>query len=117
MSSTKAVSTLLFNIFVYGTLKKGQPNHMLLTNVTNGNANFVSNGQTLNQFPLVIGTRYNIPFLLDKPGTGYNVSGEVYEVNETMLSRLDILEDYPEFYDREQQDIHIEDGNRFVWEI
>nr|XP_036218431.1 putative gamma-glutamylcyclotransferase CG2811 isoform X3 [Bactrocera oleae] len=54
------------------------------------------------------GTRYNIPFLLNKPGVGYNVYGEVYEVDDTMFANLDVLEDYPNYYDREIQQIKTE---------
>ena len=44
--------------------------------------------------------RYNIPYLLDKPGTGHNICGEVYEVDEKMLGKLDELEDHPTYYER-----------------
>ncbi len=56
--------------FVYGTLKKGEPNHYWLTDTANGTATFVGTGVTQNLFPLVIASRYNIPFLIDKQGTG-----------------------------------------------
>lgn len=106
---TKMASTLS-KVFVYGTLKKGQPNHYWLENVENGLAKFFGYGKTSNQFPLVIGTRYNVPFLLNKPGIGRNIKGEIYNVNEQMLTKLDILEDYPELYDRQIQDIVTYDG-------
>ena len=44
--------------------------------------------------------RFNIPYLLDKPGTGHNICGEVYEVDEKMLGKLDELEDHPTYYER-----------------
>ena len=44
--------------------------------------------------------RYNIPYLLDMPGTGHNICGEVYEVDEKMLGKLDELEDHPTYYER-----------------
>ncbi len=65
----------LSRVFVYGTLKNGQPNHHWLTNATNGLATFLEYGKTKNQFPLVIGTQYNVPFLLNKPGIGRNIKG------------------------------------------
>lgn len=65
-----ATSAILFRVFVYGTLKSGQPNHFLMQDVKNGVAKFVSSAVTTEKFPLVVATRYNIPFLLNKPGTG-----------------------------------------------
>lgn len=99
-----AVQTMML-VFVYGTLKRGQPNNHWLTKPENGVSKFISEGTTTTKFPLVIGTRYNIPFLLDKKGSGHEV--EVYEVDEKMMSNLDILEDYPDYYDREKQDIRL----------
>ncbi|XP_055918016.1 putative gamma-glutamylcyclotransferase CG2811 isoform X2 [Eupeodes corollae] len=100
----------LIKVFVYGTLKKSEPNHHWLTTSSNGYSKFISCGQTSEKFPLVIGTRYNIPFLLDKKGTGNNIQGEIYEVDEMMFGKLDELEDYPTHYDREIQDIKTSDG-------
>lgn len=96
---------ILEKVFVYGTLKRGEPNHHWLTRSDNGFARFVDSGATVERFPLVIGTRYNIPFLLDKRNTGNRIQGEVYEVDEKMFANLDILEDYPNYYDREIQAI------------
>lgn len=67
----------LSRVFVYGTLKSGQPNHHWLTNTTNGLARFLTQGKTTNLFPLVIATQYNVPFLLNKPGIGRNIKGLV----------------------------------------
>lgn len=58
-------------VFVYGTLKKGEPNHHWLEDVQKGRHTFVSEGQTLTEYPLVVATKYNIPFLLDAPGMGH----------------------------------------------
>lgn len=58
----------MFRVFVYGTLKRREPNHHWLTNESNGIAKFVSTGQTTQSYPLIIATKYNIPFLLDCPG-------------------------------------------------
>ncbi|XP_017148608.1 putative gamma-glutamylcyclotransferase CG2811 isoform X2 [Drosophila miranda] len=103
-------------VFVYGTLKTGEPNHHWLTKKENGQAQFLGRGTTAVKFPLVVGTRYNIPFLLDRPGDGHNIHGEIYEVDEAMFSKLDQLEDYPNYYDREEQTIRTEtEGNLQCW--
>ena len=53
-------------VFVYGTLKKGEPNHSFMSSST-----FVSEATTCEKFPLVIASKFNIPFLLNKPGVGH----------------------------------------------
>ncbi|XP_052843653.1 putative gamma-glutamylcyclotransferase CG2811 [Drosophila gunungcola] len=92
-------------VFVYGTLKRGEPNHHWLTKKENGQARFLGRGKTAAKFPLVVGTRYNIPFLLARPGEGNHIEGEIYEVDVAMFGKLDQLEDYPQYYDREEQAI------------
>ncbi|KAI8034156.1 hypothetical protein M5D96_013118 [Drosophila gunungcola] len=83
-------------VFVYGTLKRGEPNHHWLTKKENGQARFLGRGKTAAKFPLVVGTRYNIPFLLARPGEGNHIEGEIYEVDVAMFGKLDQLEDYPQ---------------------
>jgi gamma-glutamylaminecyclotransferase len=98
---------MLRKVFVYGTLKKGEPNHHWLSQTANGYSKFLCRASTMQKMPLVVATRYNIPFLLNKPGVGNYVTGEVYEVDDQMLAKLDELEDYPNFYDREIQEMNI----------
>lgn len=97
----------LRKVFVYGTLKKGEPNHNWLTDKQNGFARFLSRATTTTKMPLIIATRYNIPFLLNKPGKGNYVAGEIYEVDDKMMDQLDNLEDCPNLYEREIQDMNI----------
>ena len=66
-------------VFVYGTLKQGEPNHYLLENDANGVRIFRGKAKTVNKFPLVVASRYNIPFVLDCAGTGLNIQGEIYQ--------------------------------------
>ncbi|KAL0279126.1 UNVERIFIED_CONTAM: hypothetical protein PYX00_000742 [Menopon gallinae] len=93
-------------VFVYGTLKKGEPNHDWLSS-KNGFSKFISPAETAKKYPLIIASRYNIPFLLYSPGDGENVKGEVYEVDDKMLAALDILEDHPSFYIREVEKVNL----------
>lgn len=87
-------------IFVYGTLKKGQPNNYRMFDSTNGKAAFLASACTTQKYPLVIAGDFNIPFLLNIPGQGHRVKGELYEVDEEMLSFLDDFECTPTMYQR-----------------
>ena len=77
-SGTYFIRSMHF-VFVYGTLKNGQPNHYLLENEANGVKIFCGKAKTVKKFPLVVASRYNIPFLLDCAGTGFNIQGELYK--------------------------------------
>jgi len=95
-------------VFVYGTLKSGEPNHHWMTETENGSGILRWRGTTCQKYPLVIASRYNIPFLLDVAGQGHNIHGEVYEIDEKKLAYLDILENYPILYTRKVVDIIVE---------
>ncbi|KAK2856999.1 hypothetical protein Q5P01_005734 [Channa striata] len=88
------------HVFVYGTLKKGQPNQHQMLNSTNGTAKFLASALTTEKYPLVIAGKYNIPFLLNLPGQGRRVHGEIYEVDNKMLEFLDDFESVPTMYQR-----------------
>ncbi|XP_077061522.1 gamma-glutamylaminecyclotransferase B-like [Siphateles boraxobius] len=87
-------------VFVYGTLKKGQPNYFRMMDHANGQAEFVAHARTVDRYPLVIASKYNTPFLLNVPGTGQRVHGEIYSVEQKMLEFLDRLENCPRKYQR-----------------
>lgn len=97
----------LHRVFVYGTLKRGEPNHALLKDTNNGYAKFLGPGKTITRYPLVIATKYNIPFLLKEEGTGSHVFGEVYDVDSKMLMNLDELEEHPSFYVRTEHEVQL----------
>ncbi|KAI5942990.1 Gamma-glutamylaminecyclotransferase [Manis javanica] len=88
------------HVFVYGTLKTGQPNHKVLRDGANGRAAFRGQGRTLEPHPLVIAGEHNIPWLLNLPGRGLRVLGEIYAVDERMLRFLDEFEGCPDMYQR-----------------
>ncbi|TRY75094.1 hypothetical protein TCAL_00603 [Tigriopus californicus] len=97
-------------VFVYGSLKRQQPNHEAwLANPDKGQAVFHAQGQTVKAFPLIVASRYNIPYLLDAPGMGRRVQGEVFAVNDLMLQNLDIMEDVPAFYSRGRASVELTD--------
>ncbi|XP_061620819.1 gamma-glutamylaminecyclotransferase-like [Phyllopteryx taeniolatus] len=87
-------------LFVYGTLKGGQPNHYCMLDKSIGAAQLLATAVTTEKFPLVIAGEYNIPFLLNLPGQGHRVHGELYRVDERLLNFLDVLEDIPATYQR-----------------
>ena len=55
---------------MYGTLKRGQPNYFRLQDTANGVAKFLGEARLSEKYPLVVASKYSIPMLLDKPGTG-----------------------------------------------
>lgn len=76
ISSVRSTVTLvtmaasLHRIFVYGTLRRGQPNHYLLLDQNNGSAKWLGVARLVKKYPLVMASKYNIPALLDKEGEG-----------------------------------------------
>ncbi|XP_069035266.1 gamma-glutamylaminecyclotransferase isoform X2 [Lepisosteus oculatus] len=96
-------------IFVYGTLKKGQPNYFEMVDKNNGKAEYCGKAQTVEKYPLVIAGKYNIPFLLNVPGSGQQVRGEIYYVDKQMLQFLDKFEDCPRMYQRTPMKLWVEE--------
>ncbi|KAB1205300.1 hypothetical protein CJ030_MR7G012064 [Morella rubra] len=79
-------------IFTYGTLKQGFSNHTLMQElIRTGDAAFLGTCRTAESYPLVCGP-YRVPFLLNLPGCGQCVDGELYAVSLKGLSRMDELE-------------------------
>lgn len=54
----------MHNVFVFGTLKRGQSNFYLMENPRNGKAVFIAEDKTEEKFPVIIVSRCNIPFML-----------------------------------------------------
>eukprot|EP00051_Salpingoeca_urceolata_P007251 m.95965 g.95965 ORF g.95965 m.95965 type:complete len:98 (-) comp15174_c0_seq4:449-742(-) len=74
-------------MFVYGTLKRGFPNHQHMP----VGIEFVSRATTVERFPLVVGAGHNqIPFLLDFAGNGFQVNGEVFVADDAACNALDV---------------------------
>lgn len=80
-----------YRVFVYGTLKKGYHNHLLL-----------EDSEYLG--PFVTEPEYTMHSLMAYPAVipiGMTpITGEVYEVDKSTFKDLDRLEGYPSLYDR-----------------
>ena len=78
-------------LFVYGTLKDGFPNRHLNT----GRA-LAGPHRTVQAFPLLVVRLPNedrAPWLVDQPGEGHRVMGQVFEVDDDALQAMDVFEE------------------------
>ena len=90
-------SDRVHHVFVYGTLKAGFRNAHVNEGRPVGDA-----WVTMQPHPLHIIGRRRLPWLLDRPGQGLPVQGEVVSVDDAGLARMDALErlDDPTWYVR-----------------
>ncbi|MGE4552129.1 MAG: gamma-glutamylcyclotransferase [Desulfovibrionaceae bacterium] len=88
-------------VFVYGTLKQGLPNHFFIAGQP-----CLGAARTCERYALVEG---EYP-MVDKTRAVSRIRGEVYEVGDPILKRLDTLEDHPAYYRREPARVELEDG-------
>jgi gamma-glutamylaminecyclotransferase len=98
-------------VFVFGTLKEGFPNFG-----TNRGARLPGAFVTLQRYPLyLVGERCS-PWLIDAPGEGKRIHGQVFEVNHCALNALDQLERITEAdgYRRRLVDVESAQG---VWSV
>ena len=65
-------------VFAYGTLKRGEPNFKWLTKEAVGSFQVLAVGKTVQKRALVIGSRYNVPYLLDHSGSVGNFRSVFY---------------------------------------
>jgi gamma-glutamylaminecyclotransferase len=89
----------LLPVFVFGTLKQGFPNF-----ATNAGRRIEGEYLTVERYPLyLVGARHS-PWLIDLPGQGHRVAGQLFEVDEAALARMDALERIgePDGYRRER---------------
>lgn len=75
-------------IFVYGTLKRGFPLHERGL----AGARYLGRARTVQRYPMHIAGPWFGPMMLDEPGGGHRVEGELFEVEEARMPRLDELE-------------------------
>ena len=81
-------------VFVYGTLRENESNHHFV-----GQGQFLGHHETLPEYALYDLGAY--PAVVDGHSVIY---GEVYRVDDQTLRQLDLLEDVPITYRREQID-------------
>src|SRR5689334_21389074 len=75
-------------LFVYGTLKRGLPLHDRALS----DARFEGGYRTIERYPMLIAGPWYVPMMLDEPGRGCQVRGELYAVDECRLAVIDALE-------------------------
>jgi gamma-glutamylaminecyclotransferase len=75
-------------VFVFGTLKRGFPLHERGLS----GATFLGDYRTRERFPMLIAGPRFAPMMLNEPGLGCHVLGELYEVDERTMADLDQLE-------------------------
>ncbi|KAL0492094.1 hypothetical protein AKO1_015865 [Acrasis kona] len=93
-------------IFVYGTLKKGFHWHDKFLST----ATFVGRATSVNKQALVVDD-FGVPHLLNVKG-GESISGEVWRVDEEVLSGLDDYEGVnKEYYSREPIEVRLDNGS------
>lgn len=97
-------------LFVYGTLQRGGCYHSLLK--ASGPA-FLGSGRLWTRYPLLL-ARY--PCLLDLPGRGFRVLGEVYRLaRSTDWLAIDQLEDHPNEYRRRLEPVEVDAQRLEAW--
>eukprot|EP00161_Ancyromonas_sigmoides_P002062 TRINITY_DN11808_c0_g1_i1.p2 TRINITY_DN11808_c0_g1~~TRINITY_DN11808_c0_g1_i1.p2 ORF type:complete len:159 (+),score=35.90 TRINITY_DN11808_c0_g1_i1:611-1087(+) len=84
------------HVFVYGTLKRGFPNHDFLARAE-GARLVCDSAQTREPIALVVGGPRHVPYLIARSAPGSldgasRVAGEVYAVDPAALALLDKLE-------------------------
>jgi gamma-glutamylaminecyclotransferase len=76
-----------YNVFVYGTLKEGFANFGI-----NAGLRIPGVFLTVQRYPLFIIGSYFLPWLVNQPGSGQQVLGQVFQVSEQVLRDMDVLE-------------------------
>jgi gamma-glutamylcyclotransferase (GGCT)/AIG2-like uncharacterized protein YtfP len=96
--------------FAYGSLKQGgQYHHFLLEQ----RAVCLGSGRLTIPYPLYLSA---YPCLVDEPGKGHLVKGEVYRIPASSpWTRLDWLEGHPEEYRRRLEPVDLEGRRLSAW--
>jgi gamma-glutamylaminecyclotransferase len=74
-------------VFVFGTLKEGFPNFTV-----NRGVRVPGSFSTCSAYPLYLVGERNVPWMIDRPGEGQSVAGQVFRVDNGTLAAMDRLE-------------------------
>ena len=98
-------------IFTYGTLKQGYPNFHV-----NRGVRVLGVFVTVQAYPLWILGATHLPWLVQQPGAGHPVAGELYRVDDAGLAAMDVLEqiDEPDWYERVRINVQPRGGGEAV---
>jgi gamma-glutamylaminecyclotransferase len=78
----------VIRLFVFGTLKKGFPFHGACLD----GATYLGAYRTVKAYPMFIAGPWFAPMMLDEPGNGFHVRGELYEIDPPRLAAIDAVE-------------------------
>jgi gamma-glutamylaminecyclotransferase len=78
----------MIRLFVFGTLKQGFPFHGACLD----GAKYLGACRTVKAYPMFIAGPWFAPMMLDRPGVGLHVSGELYEIDPPRLAAIDAVE-------------------------
>jgi gamma-glutamylaminecyclotransferase len=78
----------MIRLFVYGTLKRGFPLHAIGL----AGQRFIGMYRTVMNHPMLVAGPWFTPMMLNEPGLGFRVCGELYEVEDDKLTSLDAIE-------------------------
>lgn len=90
-------------VFVYGTLKKGFPNHHVMAGTLAGGP-----ARTTGLHALYVA---RLPHLIRDEAASH-VHGEVYQADDDALARLDAFEGHPDWYRREKLAVTLANGTQ-----
>lgn len=87
----------MIHVFVYGTLKEGFANFGI-----NAGRLIPGRFRTVERYPLYIIDHTRVPWLVNRPGHGDHVTGQLFVVDAGVLADMDRLEqvDEPGWYSR-----------------
>ena len=99
----------LNKVFVYGTLKLGEVNSYLLAS-----SKFLGKATSLFDMAMTNGAG-SYPYCYGEHPDGCEIEGELYQVTDTVLKTLDILEGYPTHYTRKEHLFIADSGVETAW--
>jgi gamma-glutamylaminecyclotransferase len=74
-------------VFVFGTLKEGFPNFAV-----NRGTRMPGDYRTCERYPFYLVGERHVPWLMQEPGIGQQISGQVFRVDDEALAAMDRLE-------------------------